>query len=151
MRTLEAGSKGFTLLELLVVLAIMTIATAGVGLAMRDTSQSQLEREGQRLAALLESARAQSRMRASPVRWHATATGFAFEGLPGGAMPSDWLGLDVRASNAPPVILGPEPIIGPQHIRLTSISQPSRSLTIATDGVRPFSVLAEASTAADTP
>lgn len=49
MRTLEAGSKGFTLLELLVVLAIMAVATAGVGLAMRDSSQSRLEREGQRL------------------------------------------------------------------------------------------------------
>jgi general secretion pathway protein H len=151
MRTLEAGSKGFTLLELLVVLAIMAIATAGVGLAMRDSSQSQLEREGQRLAALLESARAQSRMRANPVRWHTTATGFAFEGLPSGALPSDWLAPDIRAANAPPLILGPEPIIGPQQIRLTSLSQPARSLTIATDGVRPFAVLAEASTAPATP
>jgi general secretion pathway protein H len=57
MQTLEAGTRscerGFTLLELLVVVAIMAIATAGVGLAMRDASQSQLEREAQRLAALL--------------------------------------------------------------------------------------------------
>jgi general secretion pathway protein H len=77
MRTLEAGSKGFTLLELLVVVAIMAIATAGVSLALRDSSQTQLEREAQRLAALLESARAHSRMSANPVRWRATATGFA--------------------------------------------------------------------------
>lgn len=151
MRTLEAGSKGFTLLELLVVLAIMAIATAGVGLAMRDSTPSQLEREGQRLAALLESARAQSRLRANPVRWRTTPTGFAFDGLPDATMPSEWLGPDVRAVNAPPMVLGPEPIIGPQQIRLASVSQPSQSLTIATDGVRPFTVLAETSTAPGAP
>ena len=54
-------SRGFTLLELLVVISIMALATAGVGLAMRDGGQTQLEREAARLAALLESARAQSR------------------------------------------------------------------------------------------
>ena len=57
MRTLVAGNpsrlSGFTLLELLVVLAIMALVSAGVGFAMRDTSQVQLERDGERLAALL--------------------------------------------------------------------------------------------------
>jgi general secretion pathway protein H len=53
---------GFTLLELLVVLAIAAIGSAGVELAMRDGTQNQLEREAQRLAALLESARAQSQL-----------------------------------------------------------------------------------------
>lgn len=155
MQTLEAGSKGknrgFTLLELLVVVAIMAIATAGVGLAMRDASQSQLEREAQRLAALLESARAQSRMTANPVRWRATATGFSFDGLSGAEMPSNWLGTDVRAAETGVFILGPEPIIGPQRIRLLTLSQPPRSLTIATDGVRPFAVLADAEAGSGAP
>ena len=52
------GIRGFTLLELLVVLSIMALATVGVGLAMRDGTQAQLERDAERLAALLESARA---------------------------------------------------------------------------------------------
>ncbi|MFC5520465.1 prepilin-type N-terminal cleavage/methylation domain-containing protein [Polaromonas jejuensis] len=157
MRILAAGNKsvptpsaqlparrsaGFTLLELLIVVAIMAIATAGVGLALRDAPATSLEREAQRLAALLESARAQSRMSASPVRWRATATGFAFDGLNGTTPPLKWLDADVQAATAEAVVLGPEPIIGPQQIRLVSISQPSRSLTIATDGVRPFSVVA---------
>ena len=63
------GIRGFTLLELLVVLSIMALATVGVGLAMRDGTQAQLERDAERLAALLESARAQSRASGVPVRW----------------------------------------------------------------------------------
>jgi len=137
-------TSGFTLLELLMVVAIMAIATAGVGLALRDTSGTALEREAQRLAVLLESARAQSRMTASPVRWRPTATGFTFEGLTSGSvLPSSWLGQDVRAAVTRVVVLGPEPVIGPQQIRLVSISEPSRSLTLATDGVRPFAVLTD--------
>lgn len=137
---------GFTLIELLIVVAIMAIATAGVGLALRDTSGTALEREAQRLAVLLDSARSQSRMTANPVRWRTTATGFVFEGLAKGAnFPSAWLGPDVRAAVATVVVLGPEPIIGPQQIRLVSISDPSRSLILATDGIRPFSVLSDGS------
>ena len=62
------NAYGFTLLELLVVISIMAIATAGVGLALRDSGQTQLEREGERLAALLDSARARSRASGVPVR-----------------------------------------------------------------------------------
>lgn len=149
MRISAAGTRGirrggFTLIELLIVVAIMAIATAGVGLALRDTSGTALEREAQRLSVLLESARAQSRMTANPVRWRPTATGFSFEGLPASAaFPSSWLGQDVRAAGSGVVALGPEPVIGPQQIRLVSISEPSRSLILATDGVRPFSVLTD--------
>jgi general secretion pathway protein H len=50
-----------TLLELMVVIAIMGLATAGVSLAMRDTAGEQLSREAERLAALLEAGRAASR------------------------------------------------------------------------------------------
>jgi len=135
---------GFTLIELLMVVAIMAIATAGVGLALRDTSATALEREAQRLAVLLDSARAQSRMTANPVRWRPTPTGFVFEGLAKSSpFPSTWLGQDVRAAVTSVVVLGPEPVIGPQQIRLVSTSDPSRSLILATDGIRPFSVMTD--------
>ncbi|WP_295953697.1 prepilin-type N-terminal cleavage/methylation domain-containing protein [Rhodoferax sp.] len=140
---LKARQKGFTLLELLVVVAIIAIASAGVAFALRDNSQTLLERDAARLAALFESARAQSRATGVPVRWRLTPEGFAFDGLPSsgsGALPSHWLGNDTVARNTAPVLLGPEPVIGRQEIVLQSISQPSQALRIATDGARPFTV-----------
>ena len=53
--------RGFTLMELLVVISLMALVSVGVVFAMGDNSQDQLQREGQRLAAQLEAARAQSR------------------------------------------------------------------------------------------
>lgn len=151
MRTSAAGNSGFTLLELLVVVAIMALATAGVGLSLRDSSQTQLEREAQRLSALLESARAQSRMTANPVRWTTTPTGFRFDGITGSELPTQWLSGDVTTTQTSSLVLGPEPIIGPQRVRLVSRSQPSRSLTLATDGVGPFAILPDTEAATATP
>jgi general secretion pathway protein H len=146
---------GFTLLELLVVLAIIALGTAGVGFAMRDGAQSQLEREASRLSALLESARARSQMTGVPVRWQPSATGFVFSGLQaqsGGEseLPQEWLNDDTRAAveTAPAaqsgqfegLLLGPEPIIEAQSVLLFSANQPEQRIRLATDGVRPFAV-----------
>lgn len=134
------SSTGFTLLELLVVVAIMAIGSAGVSFALRDPTQVQLEREGQRLAALLESARARSRVMGTPVRWHASATGFQFDGLGASELPQQWLDADTTVAGAPTLLLGPEPIIGPQELVLVSRADPAYSLRLATDGLRPFAV-----------
>lgn len=151
-KTRKRRCGGFTLIELLIVVAIMAIATAGVGLALRDTSGTALEREAQRLAVLLESARAQSRMTGSPVRWRPTASGFLFDGISSdAALPSTWLGKDVQAAGTGVVVLGPEPVIGPQQIRLVSTSEPSHSLALVTDGVRPFSIVLNGAAAPATP
>jgi len=149
MRTSAAGNKrrrksrGFTLIELLVVVAIIAIGTAGVSFALRDSQATQLEREGQRLAALLESARAQSRATGVPVRWYATPGGFHFDGVQPGTIPEQWLSptTQVVQGNAP-LVLGPEPIIGRQSIVIAQPDAPGRQLRIATDGIKPFRISA---------
>lgn len=151
MRTSAPGSSvasrgfgfGFTLLELLVVVAIIAIASAGVSFALRDSADTQLEREAQRLAALLESARAQSRSSGRPVQWRAVADGFRFDGLAPGALPERWLEANTEVRGPGLLQLGPEPIIGRQQVLLGSSVLPGRSLRIATDGLRPFTVGAE--------
>lgn len=69
--------RGLTLLELLVVLAIIGFAMAGVSLSLRDNSQTQLEREAQRLVAMLEAARAESRTSGIALIWQVTPEGFS--------------------------------------------------------------------------
>ena len=133
-------SHGFTLLELLIVVAIIAIATVGVSFALRDAQATQLEREAQRLAALLESARAQSRSSGVPVSWTALAGGFRFDGVAPGALPERWLTESTHVRGSPTLQLGPEPIIGRQEVVLETSTLPQRSLRIATDGLRPFAV-----------
>lgn len=134
-------STGFTLLELLVVISIMALATAGVSLAIRDGGERQLEREAERLATLLESARAQARTNGSLVIWRPMPQGFRFEGLPQGVkMPGQWLQTAVTVQPATPVILGPEPLIPRQTITLSLPDGNSPPLQLVTDGLRPFKV-----------
>ena len=149
MRTLAAGSKplsgtGFTLLELLVVVALIAVATAGVSLSLRDNAQSALARDAQRLASLLEAARAQARASGVAAQWQPTPSGFEFSGLPGQTLPSEWLSDRTRASVNAPIILGPEPMIGPQTVALTDAPDTAQSspasLWVTTDGLRPFVV-----------
>jgi len=148
------GQRGFTLLELLVVMAIVAIASAGVVLTLRDSSASDLERDAQRLAAVLESGRAQSRMQGTPVTWRAVPGGFALEGLNPPLPPQVWLSADTTLSSilrepapgapnasADRLTLGPEPILEAQAVVLAARSKPATRLQLATDGLRPFALV----------
>ena len=142
MPTSAPGSRarGFTLIELLVVISIIAIASAGVSFALRDAAGAPLERDAQRLAALLESARARSRLSGQPVRWVADEAGFRFDGLPRNALPERWLSKDTRVVGRGLLVLGPEPVIGPQAVDLTSAERPDQTIRVATDGLRPFTL-----------
>ena len=149
--------RGLTLLELLVVLAIIALATAGVSLSLRDGRQTQIEREAQRLVAVLEATRAQSRTSGAVMTWQANPQGFAIQTLPARStqppVAHTWLTANVQAqthsqtiarpatddaANAPAVVLGPEPIIPAARITL---SLPPYSMTVGTNGLQPFAVL----------
>ena len=131
--------RGFTLLELLVVLMIIAMGTVGVTLTLPDPAESALDREAVRLAALLESARAQSRASGVPVTWFATPDGFAFRGLAKEALPDHWSERAVWAETNSPIILGPEPILEPRVVVLRHSGLPN-GRRIMTDGLQPFRV-----------
>jgi general secretion pathway protein H len=131
-------------MELMVVVAIIALASAGVSFALRDMASAPLERDAQRLAALLESARAKSRMTGQPVRWVASSEGFRFDGLPPKALPNRWLAPTTRVAGPAILVLGPEPVIGAQAVVLTSEDAPQRTIRVATDGLRPFAIAPEA-------
>ena len=138
--------RGFTLVELIVVVAIVALVAGLATVALRDPDATQLEREAARLSALLEAARAQARTTETLVRWEPrsadAANAFRFVGLPAAAaLPSRWLGEGVRADviGASAVVLGPEPLVGAQSIVLRL---GDRQLTLSTDGLGPFVVTA---------
>jgi len=153
-RTARAGGqRGFTLIELMVVVLIVALASGMVVFSLRDTQGIALEREGQRLAALLEYARAQSRLQGTPVRWRVTRNGFALEGLNKPVPEQPWLSQDTRVLDVLPrnpaidsaslaaLALGPEPVLSPQSVLLGSGQTPGNTVRIATDGVRPFAIV----------
>ena len=134
------ASPGFTLIELMVVVALVAVATAGVSLGLRDRADDALERDAQRLAALLEATRAQARASESRAVWQLREGGYVVHGLPTPQRLESWLSQDTRAHTASPVVLGPEPLIEPRQIALFSAQQPQRQLWVVSDGLRPFAV-----------
>ena len=139
---------GFTLMELLVVIALIAIGTAAVSFSLRDSSQTALEKDAERLAALLESARARSRSSGIPVRWHPVSpalqadpsnpsAAFVFEGLPPQTLPSVWLSPLTQVDANSLLRLGPDPIIGPQSVKLW---RQGFELWVTTDGLQAFHV-----------
>lgn len=137
---LARGQRGLTLIELMVVLVVMALASGGVMLAVRDSAQTALERDAQRLAAVLEAARVQSRTNGVRAVWQTQAGGFVVQGLPGPERLHLWAGPDTRAESEAAVVLGPEPLLAAQQVRVFSAAQPHLQVWVSTDGLRPFAV-----------
>jgi len=50
---------------------------------------------------------------------------------------------DTRAVDRAVLLLGPEPVIGPQQVTIVSATHPGPTVVVATDGLRPFTVRTE--------
>jgi general secretion pathway protein H len=145
-------AAGFTLIEVIVVMAIVAIAASLVSLALRDGTQARLDEEGTRLSALLESARAEARASGITVRWTladaqaSDGANFRFIGLPpSAALPTRWLndGVSAEVIGARALLLGPEPVLPAQRVVL---QLDDRRLVLASDGLSPFGPATEPET-----
>jgi general secretion pathway protein H len=140
LREVARRQQGFTLLELLVVLTVMALGSAGVVLALRSTPQQQLQEEAQRVVAWLEAARTQARSQGLVVRAKLAPEGITVSGLPRVtlAQPSlQWLHPQTRAVPTE-LVLGPEPILAAQSFRLQHERDAQATVQIGTQGLRPF-------------
>ena len=147
------------MIELLIVIAIIAVGVALVSVALPDGDAARLEEEGARLSALLEMARAESRVSGAAVRWLPRAEGealtdlagaplhFRFIGLAEAAPPTRWLDARVSAQviGGRGVVLGPAAILPPQRIVLTLAE---KRLELSSDGLGPFAVVEPAAAAA---
>ena len=151
MRPCAAATRGFTLIELMIVVALIAVAAGVVSLELRDPASTRLQTEAQRMIALLETARAESRASGLVVSWVPShidgEVDFRFVRVAGTQlkamdMPTRWLDPQVRAEvvGAQAVQLGPEPIIGAQRIVLRLADQ---RVQLATDGLGPFTVVGD--------
>lgn len=139
--------RGFTLLELMVVVALMALATATVVIGLRDSNETRLETEALRLGAVLDAARAQSRTSGVALLWQAGPDGYGLGPAGTAFNPATpplrpWLhpGTTVRIvqpAGSPVLVLGPEPLMPPQRIEL---QLGEARLALATDGIGPFTV-----------
>ncbi|RMX05067.1 type II secretion system protein GspH [Corticibacter populi] len=135
--------RGFTLMEITIVAAIIGIGAAVMTLAWPDGGMRALEREGDRLAALLESARTHSRSSGQAIQWRGTQDGFVFEGRAPhfiATLPSHWENDRVQALAGQPLLLGPEPLLPAQSVLLTLRDHPEQRIRVATNGLLPFRV-----------
>jgi general secretion pathway protein H len=83
MRTSVPGifkrrQSGFTLLELLVTLVVMSIAISMVMLNILPDERAQLRDESERLALMLENAGLEARISGRPLAWSSSQTGYQF-------------------------------------------------------------------------
>jgi general secretion pathway protein H len=144
-------SRGFTLIEVMIVLTIIAVTVALVSFTLRDGAQNRLELEAARLAALLEGARAESRALGLPVRWQPVSDDnappgtpqFRFVGLPTTSdTPTRWMhdGVTAEVVGSGALVLGPEPLIGAQRVVL---HLDEHRAVVATDGLGPFALVVE--------
>jgi general secretion pathway protein H len=120
-------ARGYTLLELLIVIAIIGIAAGVLTLSVRGNDSRRLTEEGDRLAALFRMAQSEARVGGRPIRWRADLSGYRFWAPGADAAPiaeelareRRWR-IDVRRVAKSELIFGREPLREPTEIEIAT-------------------------------
>lgn len=135
--------RGFTLLELMVVLVIIGICTAGIGLGLGSLLDPArlLRQEAERLAQRLQVARDEARIDGRPLRWQADANGYRFSRREGSRWvdltrdellrPQPWQATGITVQPVVAIELSPEWLGVPWELAL---SLDGRRLRLRDDG-----------------
>ncbi|MBJ7264629.1 MAG: prepilin-type N-terminal cleavage/methylation domain-containing protein [Burkholderiaceae bacterium] len=74
----RGAQAGFSLIELMVVVAIIAIATAAVGLTAFNRTESSLRKDAERLVQLFGVAQSEARAGGRSIQWETDASGYRF-------------------------------------------------------------------------
>ena len=124
----DLSVRGFTLLELLVVIVILGIVAGMVSLSIEPSEGRRMTEEVERLAALFRLANNEARVSGRTITWQADHDGYRFlesEDVRGDGNDDDPLRprawpFEVRSVDAPDLVFGREPLISPVRIQIAT-------------------------------
>lgn len=120
--------RGFTLIEILVVIAILGVAAGAIALSISTSDARLLQEETARLGALFRIAQNEARVSGRALVWEADRDGYRFRPLDSEAA-RDWNDeilrarrwpFPVRAVEGGPIVFGREPLLEPAQLRIAT-------------------------------
>lgn len=149
MDALRPAQSGFTLIELMVVLVIVGIASAAISLGLRPDPLQRLRKDADRLAQAIQAAQAEARADGRPILWVSDSQGYRFVRAndQGGEEPFDsdpqlrptrWQStpMQVRLDRGKPLVLDAEWISLPLRLSLSDGQHSLAVVRSATGEVR---------------
>jgi general secretion pathway protein H len=133
-------SRGYTLFELLIAVAILGMAASVVALSVPSGEARRLQEEVARLGALFRIAQDQARMEGRALVWEADDQGYRFAPLDAEAArdwhdellrPRSWP-FAVRRLEAQRIVFGREPLLAPATVRIATAE---REVLLALDAL----------------